>query len=348
LLRRFPALALPRVELGRWPTPLTSLAELAAELGVASLHVKRDDLSAQPYGGGKPRKLEWLLGDARARGAREVITFGGVGSHHALATALYARKVGLASTLMLLPQPPSAEVREVLLSCQAAGARLILVGAQKQAERLAQRRAAERVRSGDGTVLILPPGGTSPLGNVGFVNAAFELAEQVRAGELREPDDLYIAMGTMGSAVGLAIGLTAAGLKTRVVAVRASSRPTSSKTRLARSHADTLALLRQRDPSFPEVPLDETRLTVEDGFLGGGYAQPTRAGAAALALAREHGITLDLTYSAKAFAALLARARGQSGRRLLFWHTHGTLAAEVPQARPADLPAPLRGYARAR
>ena len=341
LLSRYPGLALPRVALGRWPTPVTELGELASELGVGSLHVKRDDQSAALYGGGKPRKLEWLLGDAVDRGAREVVTFGGVGSHHALATALYARQLGLEATLLLLPQPPSAEVRQVLLISQGAGARMVLVGTMREAE----RQAALRVER-DAGVVILPVGGTSPLGNVGFVDAAFELAAQVKAGQLPEPDELYIAMGTMGSAVGLAIGLEAVGLKTTVVAVRASNRPTSSWSKIARLHADTVAFLRRRDLSFPEMELDRARLRVEDRFLGKGYAQPTAAGRAATELAARHGITLDATYSAKAFAALLAGARSQPSKHVVFWHTHGALGAEATEGTIAALPKALRSYAR--
>ena len=46
------------------------------ELGVDHLYMKRDDLSGRLYGGNKPRKLEFILGDVLRSGAKEVITFG--------------------------------------------------------------------------------------------------------------------------------------------------------------------------------------------------------------------------------------------------------------------------------
>jgi len=96
LVRRFPALAaLPRHALTTLPTPVAPLARLAAARGLGPLWIKRDDVSCALYGGNKPRKLEWLLGAARARGRRAVITFGGIGTHHGLATALCARDAGL-------------------------------------------------------------------------------------------------------------------------------------------------------------------------------------------------------------------------------------------------------------
>ena len=95
-----------RFSIGRWPTPTTEHADLAREIGIGALFIKRDDQSAKPYGGSKPRKLELFLGEALASGKREVITIGGVGSHHAVSTAIYGRRAGLEVTLHLLAQRP--------------------------------------------------------------------------------------------------------------------------------------------------------------------------------------------------------------------------------------------------
>ena len=336
LERAFPQLAFPRVAIGHWPTPVSEHPALAAELGLAALTVKRDDRSATPYGGSKPRKLEYLFGDAVAAGKRDIVTFGGVGSHHALATALYAPSHGLHAILLLLPQPPSDETRLVLGASQAAGAELLFFGSMAAAERHA--------RALDDAYLIAA-GGSSPIGNLGFVNAAFELKDQIDAGVVARPDDIVIALGTMGSAVGLALGLAAAELPIRVVAVRASNLPTSSRRKLEALYADTLALLRARDLGFPDVPLDRERFVVEGGYLGRGYAQPTEAGRRASALAAAHGLELDATYTAKAFAAVMGTLK-DSGRRVMFWQTHSATAPPLDDAVLEKLPAALRGYAR--
>jgi D-cysteine desulfhydrase len=225
LFVRFPALgrALRRAPLGNFPTPVERARSLGEAIGVP-LYIKRDDRSAEPYGGGKARKLELLLGQALADKHPEVITFGAVGSHHALATAIYARRLGLRTTLLFLPEPPSPDVRTILFGCAKQGAHMELVGTLRAAE----RRAAALVEAASDKPLILPAGGSSPLGNVGFVNAAFELSEQIDEGAMPQPHDVYMALGTMGSAVGLAIGFKALGLPVRVVAVRASTPGTSS------------------------------------------------------------------------------------------------------------------------
>src|SRR5690606_26048811 len=125
LFRRFPALAdraawLPLAQL---PTPVQQ-GTIEHERGQVSLLVKRDDLSAQPYGGNKVRKLEFLLGDAKARRAGRVITAGAFGSHHALATTVYAVQEGLAATCVLFPQHVTPHVRDILAMIAAHGADL--------------------------------------------------------------------------------------------------------------------------------------------------------------------------------------------------------------------------------
>jgi D-cysteine desulfhydrase len=328
---------LPRALIGSWPTPVSPLPDLASELGLASLHVKRDDLSAEPYGGGKPRKLELFLGQAISSAKEGVITFGGVGSHHAAATAIYADQHDLGCRLWLLPQPPTPEVRRVLLTCQEHGAELHLSGSLVAAEARARRRYPGE--------LVIPPGGTSPRGNAGFVNAALELAAQVREGALPAPDVLFVAVGTMGTAIGLCIGLAIAGLPTRVIGVRTSSWEAASMPKLRREHRATTRWLHALDASFPAIELAPDRFELESRFLGKGYAQPTQAGAAATARAASLGLRLDHTYTAKAFAALLGRAPALADAHVLFWHTHSSRALTAGGDVDA-LPPSLRSYAR--
>src|SRR5512139_4068290 len=123
LFRRFPALArrIPHRPFLDGPTPV----ERVTVPGVPELFVKRDDRCTKLYGGNKPRKLEFVLGDALARGARRLVTTGGIGTHHGLATAIFARACGLATTLVLVDQPVTAEVRESLRLFAAYGAEVV-------------------------------------------------------------------------------------------------------------------------------------------------------------------------------------------------------------------------------
>lgn len=326
LLDEYPGLkaGLPHVDLCDLPTPVTSAARAGQELGI-DLYVKHDDATAADYGGNKPRKLEFLLAQAVAAGAREVLTFGFAGSNHATATAVYAQRVGLGSISMLLVQPPEQYVRDNLLISHAAGAELHHHrGVPSLAADLALVMVAHRFRHGRFPHTI-PAGGSSPVGVTGFVNAAFELRGQVEAGLLPEPSAIYTAMGSMGTAAGLALGLRAAGLKSQVVAVRVVEDRWAGWKKLATLHSKTGAFLRSIDPGFPVDELRPSSLMIREGFLGDGYGHFTAAGANATALLRDlEGIELDGTYSAKAFAALCedARSGGLAGEPVLFWDTN--------------------------
>lgn len=333
LFRRYPALqaSLPHVSLATLPTPVESWDVLGAEAGIGALYVKRDDLSGEAYGGNKVRKLEFLLARAQVLGARAVLTFGAAGSNHALATAIYAQALGLEAISMMVPQQNAQNVQRNLLRGQAAGASLRLFGGRKLVSQGTVQEVVARFRSGAGRPFIIPAGGSAPLGVVGFVNAAFELAEQVEAGLVPEPDRIYVASGTMGTCVGLLLGLAAAGLKSEVVAVRVTTAPYTTPEKARRLFARTVGLLRQVDGTFPDVVFPESGFTLRDEFLGEGYARYTEGGAAAVKRAKVlEGAMLEGTYTGKALACLLAD--GASGvlenKNALFWNTYNGISQD--------------------
>lgn len=330
--------ALPRLALGGLPTRVTAHPELARALRLGSLHVKRDDEAGAGFGGSKARKLERLLADALDRGHRAVLTFGGVGSNHALATAIHAARAGLRAHLVLLPEPPAPHVRAHLLAATSAGA---ILHAGTRAHRDDPARAVRDFAPGE-RPYVIAPGGTGALGNVGYVDAGLELAAQVAEGALPAPEVIYVAAGTTGTAAGLWIGIRAAGLAARLVAVRASGRATATRARVAAEVEATQRLLRSSGAALPPTPLD-ARFELEHGFAGEGYARPTDRGRAASALVGP-ALALDGTYTEKAFAALVERA--PRGAPVLFWHTYDPRRPDAGSARPDDLPAALRAYAR--
>jgi D-cysteine desulfhydrase len=339
LFKDYPRLAgqLPHVSLGRFPTPVEKLEQVGNAIGLNHLYIKRDDLSGDIYGGNKVRKLEFLLGDAQRRNAKEVITFGFAGSNHALATALYANQLGLGSTSLLLPQVNAHYVRRNLLASHYFKADLrfyknwTLLGLG-----LLHQLLRRRVKHGT-FPRVIPGGGSCPLGVCGYVNAALELKAQIVAGELPEPDFIYVPLGSMGTAVGLTLGLKAAGLKCRIIAVRVIEKRLANAKKMARLFQDTASFLRKLDPAFPNLLLHEVDWTIRDDCLGSGYACFTDKAMKAASLMREQaGIILNGTYSAKAFSALLDDAGNQalSGKTVLFWNTYNSrdlskFAAEV-------------------
>jgi D-cysteine desulfhydrase len=327
-------LALPRHPLTQLPTPVMGLERLAARAGVGPLWIKRDDASGPLYGGNKPRKLEWLLGAALARGRRGVITFGGIGTHHGLATALCARDAGLHTVLVLMPQPVTEHVRRALLLHCAAGAEMHLAGGVGGIVVQSLARCARGLLGG-APLAIIPTGGTSALGAIGYVNAGFELAEQVRAGALPEPAAIVVPLGSGGTVAGLALGCKLAGLRTRVIGVLVTDILPPSARRLASLGNATLHRLRRIDASLSAAPLTAADIHIEPGFIGAGYGAVTDDGlAAARLLADSDGIALETTYTAKALAALLVLAQRPEwrGKPMLFWNTYSSVdpAASLP------------------
>ncbi len=329
LLARFPRLAahLRHVDLGDFPTPIFHAEKLGAAIGLDRLYIKRDDVSAADYGGNKVRKLEFLLGQAVHDGCREVLTFGFAGSNHALATALYANKLGMHGVSILLPQPNSHAVQRNLLMGRHCNAELHHYPSKAAATvGTLYQLARHRVTRG-AWPRIVPAGGSSPMGIMGIVNAVLELDDQIRAGLLPAPQRIYTAVGSMGTAAGLLIGLSLAALDCRVVPVRVIDSNMANPAAFAKLFAETVAFMRKADPSIPNLAAPPDRFGLRDEFFGERYAQYTEQGVEAVRLLDEtEGIRLDGTYTGKALAALLcdARSGALAGQTVLFWNTYNS------------------------
>lgn len=315
LSARWPELeALPWRNVLEEPTPLLPL--VADELGFAGLWLKQDAKSAQGYGGSKPRKLEPLFGKALAEGIEEVCTFGAQGSNHVAATAVHAKRLGLGCRAYLLPAPLDDHGRRNLELCKAAGATLVKAGSQREAEVKARRWLGKR-----SDAALFPWGGSSPVGDLGCVAAALELQAQFEVAGLAPPDYVFVAGGTLGTAVGLELGLRAAELPTELVVMRASNRAPYTQAHFEAELQATLQQLTALAPAL-ESSLVGRAPRIDDSQLGSGYALPTRAGRAASAwMEARAGFSLDLTYTGKAFAGVLAQAPRLAGKRVVFWQT---------------------------
>jgi D-cysteine desulfhydrase len=335
LLRAFPRLAerLPRHAALRGPTPVEPLR--LAGVAEGALWVKRDDRSCPLYGGNKPRKLEFLIGHALARGARRLVTTGGLGTNHGLATTILGRDAGLATTLVLVRQPLSEGVRRTLLLQAAWGARQVY-GANVPGAALATLGVlAGSALRGERPYLV-PTGGSSPRGNAGLVSAALELAEQVRAGALPAPARIFVPVGTGGTLAGLVAGLRVAGLASRVVGVLVTDILPPDPRSLARLARRTLRFLHRLDPRVPVTEIAATDFDFVRDALGPGYGAATPAAERAVQVAREAGLALETTYTGKCLAALLARSEELSpAAPTLFWNTYN--AVDVAAAAPAPL-----------
>jgi D-cysteine desulfhydrase len=316
---------LERVPLGEGPTPVWELARLGQEGGRAPIWIK-DDGAYSAFGGNKARKLEWLLADARRRGKRTILTGGAVGTNHGLATALFARRLGMRTVLVLVPQPASEHVRRQLARIRASGAEVHLPRGVWRAYALAAWLMVGRASPPANLPYFLRPGGSVPLGCVGYVAAAMELADQVQAGELPEPSHVVVALGSGGTAAGLLVGLKLAGLSSRLVGVLVNDVVRVDEGTVARLARRTLRLLRDRGASVREVQVAAADVEIQRGWLGGGYGHSTPAADRATDLLREReNVVLEPVYTAKAVAAMLELNRGGAfgPGPVLYWHTYG-------------------------
>jgi D-cysteine desulfhydrase len=306
--RKIRAALEPR-SLGTWPTPLEARPGLAEATGLEALWLKREDRCAAGCGGNKVRGLELLF--ARVAPGTVFVTLGGSGSTHCLATAVHATAVSCRAVLAQFTQPETDTARAVAQACVGAAWRVVrtrsLAGMPFAVARawLAARRL--------GPARWIPAGGATPRAVVGHLLAGLELAAALPA----PPDAIVTPLGSGGTAAGLGLAMTLLGWRTRVVAVRVAPAVVANRRRvaaLARGAARVLA----RCGVVVGRAGDATPVVV-DG-VGEGYGHPTAAGETARRLAAAHGVTLDPTYGAKAFAALPTVA-GRGLRRVVFWHT---------------------------
>jgi 1-aminocyclopropane-1-carboxylate deaminase/D-cysteine desulfhydrase-like pyridoxal-dependent ACC family enzyme len=289
------------------------------------LWVKRDDLTSETYGGNKVRKLRLLLADAERQGKRRILTVGAAGSHHVLATTLFAAARGMEVTAVLVPQYATPHVEANLRAGLRAG--LVPIAARSYLEvpyRLWRARTRE--------TYMVPLGGSSALGSLGYVEAAAELAQQIERGALPMPATVVVALGSGGTVAGLAVGFAELGLPVRIAAV-AISKPVFALKFLVSRLIRATAATRVNAAALAQSAL--RRVDVISSQVGRGYGYPTAAGALAVANAAAHDLRLDPTYTAKAYAYAERCAQQQPGP-VLFWHTLSRAFPKQPEAAAAD------------
>lgn len=278
--------------------------------GACELWVKRDDRTSDIYGGNKIRKLEHILEKARRRGKKRIVTIGAAGSHHVLATTIFGMRAGLRVAAVLTPQPRNAHVVDNLR----AGIGLGLEAHAARSIGDIPRVLARLLARGD---MLVPPGGSNVTGTLGYIDGADELVVAIRRGEIPAPDAIVVALGSGGTAAGILAGIVRAGLSTRVIGVRIVEPSLSGKLRTV-----ALSAAASRAMGIPLEPLKLIeRFSVDGRWLGPGYGHTTEAGERAMRIAKEEGLVLDPTYTAKAFAAALELVREGRHGRILYWHT---------------------------
>ncbi len=335
LLSRFPTLGrkLKKIPLANLPTPVREV-RYCKRTASHNVWIKDDSLTGEPYGGNKIRKLEYLLQPVLDKHRGRVATFGAVGSHHALATALYARKLGLDCTAFLSHQTRVPSIPATLNTHLRIGTEIVRYGGTYR-----DRVGTLRRHLWGRNAWVVPAGGSSWLGTLGFIDAGLELAHQISSKQLSMPDRIYVATGTMSTAAGLALGLALAELPIAVHAVRVSRTSIANPAVLARLIGKTVAMLKSLDASFPDEIVTNTRVFLRHEYFGAGYAHSNAVIDAAIETsADQFAIALESTYTGKAMAAMLHDLDSAGGKsaRFLFWNTCHSLPLTESADRPLN------------
>ncbi|MGW8224495.1 MAG: D-cysteine desulfhydrase family protein [Anaerolineales bacterium] len=310
-----------KLDFAHLPTPVEGLPRLSEQLQGPQIYIKRDDQTGLAFGGNKIRKLEYLLADAQAKGAKTLITAGAVQSNHCRQTAAVAARNGFACTLVLTgdkpPKPSGNNFLDLLL-----GAEIVWAG-QADREEVLDQTFDEAKREGRHPYLI-PYGGSNGIGALGYVFAMQEILEQKPS-----LDWIIIPSSSGGTQAGLVLGSRMFGFQGKILGISIDN----SKSELSQKVADIAqqaALTLGEDYRFS--PQD---ILVNDDYLGGGYGVMGKNEVEALTIfARSEGMLLDPVYTGRAAAGLIDLIRSNfftADQNVLFWHTGGTPAIFADQ-----------------
>lgn len=315
----------PRLSLGHFPTPLEVLPNLSAYLGGPTIYIKRDDATGLATGGNKTRKLEFLLADAQQQGADVIITQGATQSNHVRQTIAAAAKLGLKTKVLLEKRVEDygedyQRSGNVLLDNLLGGEIIDHLPAGTDMQQ-AMETLAESLRKEGLKPYVIPGGGSSPVGALGYVACAEELLFQSSQQRLRI-DHIVHATGSTGTQAGLVTGLVATNSQIPLLGI-------SVRAPKAKQEENVYALA-QRTWQLLGIPgeLPRSAVQVNSDYVGKGYGIPTEGTLEALRLlAQLEGILLDPVYSGKGMAGLIDLIRQghfRADENIVFIHTGGS------------------------
>jgi D-cysteine desulfhydrase len=323
LFHHFPALAerVPFLPLAKAPTPVEPCTPIFEWLGRSDVWMKRDDLVSAVYSGNKVRRYEFVLADARERGAKRIVTVGGIASTQVMATAIFGRELGFAVRVVLFDQPVTRFARESVLGFVTAGAELVYGGNYL----MTAIRAIRAYRREPNNYLIMP-GAANPLANLGYVDAMLELSQQVERDELPRPDVIVVPTGSSGTLAALALGAAHLGWQTEIIGIRITTSLACNRFMARAIIRATDRFLAARDDRW-KPRRKHVRFSIYGGELGRGYGYPTpSARDAAEQVSVLTGASGEITYSGKGLAGLKALASRPEYRdkKFLLWNTLST------------------------
>lgn len=318
------------------PTPIERLTELEKEfeLDRGEIYIKRDDKDHPIYGGNKLRKFEFIFGDVIKQKKKGVVTYGGIGTNHGLACAIICHELipPLKCHLYLFHQPLTWHVQRSLLLFDYFGSKLHL--GKGDIGTFVKFLFFKLIHP---RYFLMFPGGSplfgvgSSLGTIGFVNAAFELKKQIDQNAFREPEAIFIAGGSVGTAAGLIAGCKLLGINSKVHVVAVYTGLISNPSAVMKNANKVIKYLRKRDKTIPNIKVNEDDFVFITGYLGSGYGIKTSRGQNAVDKVFElegykRNFKLETTYTGKAMAAMFDYLKQEENKNktILFWNTYNS------------------------
>ncbi len=312
---------LPRFPLAHLPTPLEEMRSLTKALGGPRLFIKRDDATGLATGGNKTRKLEFLVGDAVAKGCNVLVTEGGAQSNHCRQSVAAAVRAGMECVLVLSRAYHPENTGNLLLD-QILGAKIVMV--EKSSDRKPKmEQVAADLRAAGKKPYLFPTGGSNGVGATGYVNALHELEGQANAIGVSF-DAVVFCSGSGGTHGGLAVGAKLLNSRAKIIGISDGETRAELVDMVLRVCRETAAYL------GVSMAFSADDLIAYDEYAREGYAVPNAAMVEAVRwLARTEGILLDPVYSGKAMAGLIDLIKKgvlKRGQNVCFIHTGGTPA----------------------
>jgi len=319
------------------PTNVDRLTELEKEFDLdgGRIYIKRDDKNHHIYGGNKLRKFEFIFGKVLKKKKKGVVTCGGIGTNHGLACAIVCHDLNpnLKCQLYLFHQPLTWHVQRSLLLFDYFKAKLHLgkgdLGTFFKFLLFKLRHPKYFLMFPGGSPLL---GIGSSLGTVGFMNAAVELKKQTDENLFPEPDVIFVAGGSVGTAAGLVAGCKLLGLKTKVHIVAVYTSLTSNPSAIMKNANKAIKYLHKQDNNIPNIKINEEDFVFITGYLGSGYGIKTSKAQNAVDKVVEleghkKDFKLETTYTGKTMAAMFdyLKQGENKDKIILFWNTYNSI-----------------------
>ncbi|MFX1506564.1 MAG: D-cysteine desulfhydrase family protein [Promethearchaeota archaeon] len=310
--------SIPRIPLCLLPTPIVPLKRLTQHLGGAEIFMKRDDLTGVAFGGNKNRKLEFLLADAKEKGADVIVTEGALQSNHCLQTAACSAKLGLECELVLSGEDPDFITGNLLLN------QILDVKIHRAKDSVERKelliRVEEELKAEGKKPYMIPTGGSTGVGALGYLNCIAEIVRQSKELGISF-SHLIHSTGSGGTQSGLLIGRKIYSPNLEILGINVGD-PTK------RLQKEIKRIIKEFNQDWGlELMIGDESIKILEGYFGQGYGIPTQEMIDTVKLmAKLEGVFLDPVYTGKAIVGLVDLVKSDvipKDDNVLFLHSGG-------------------------